>query len=308
MDDQGTGADGKGFAMNPNGQLIESLKGSPMFQEYERAFTDATGLPVALRPVETWQLPLRGRRAESPFCAMMAEKSSSCAACLRLQEELVREATNGPHSSTCAFGLTETAVPVRLGTETIGFLVTGQVLRRRPTEAAFARTMSRARGFGLELDPVHARKAFFQSQVVSARKLQSAGELLEIFADHLALKSNQIAVQQANQEPPIITAARQYVRDHYAEELSLAKVSAAVHTSLFYFCKLFRKVTGLTFTEYVSRTRVEKARNLLLNPNLRVSEIAYAAGFQSLTHFNRVFKKVVGESPTAYRLRLPKPA
>jgi AraC-like DNA-binding protein len=49
---------------------------------------------------------------------------------------------------------------------------------------------------------------------------------------------------------------------------------------------------------------VEKAKNLLLNPNLRISEIAYEVGFQSLTHFNRVFKKIVRQSPTEYRGRL----
>ena len=55
------------------------------------------------------------------------------------------------------------------------------------------------------------------------------------------------------------------------------------------------------FTGYVSRVRIEKAKHMLLNPNLRVSEIAFAVGFQSLTHFNRVFKNIVGESPTEYR-------
>jgi len=49
---------------------------------------------------------------------------------------------------------------------------------------------------------------------------------------------------------------------------------------------------------------VEKAKNLLLNRNLRVSEIAYEVGFQSLTHFNRVFKKITGQSPTEYRGQL----
>jgi AraC-like DNA-binding protein len=67
---------------------------------------------------------------------------------------------------------------------------------------------------------------------------------------------------------------------------------------------MFKKATGLNFTDYVSRIRVEKAKNLLLNRNLRVSEIAYEVGFQSLTHFNRVFKKVMGQSPTEYRGRL----
>jgi AraC-like DNA-binding protein len=74
--------------------------------------------------------------------------------------------------------------------------------------------------------------------------------------------------------------------------------------SPFYFCKQFKKITGLNFTEYVSRTRIEGAKNLLLNPNLRISEIAYEVGFRSLTHFNRVFRHIVGESPTTYRQQL----
>jgi AraC-like DNA-binding protein len=81
-------------------------------------------------------------------------------------------------------------------------------------------------------------------------------------------------------------------------------VAKAVNTSIFYFCKMFKKATGLKFTDYVSRIRVEKAKNLLLNRNLRVSEIAYEVGFQSLTHFNRVFKKILGLSPTEYRGQL----
>ena len=92
---------------------------------------------------------------------------------------------------------------------------------------------------------------------------------------------------------------------HQADDLSLGSVARAVNTSTFYFCKMFKKATGLNFTDYLSRVRVEKAKNLLLNPNARVSEIAYEAGFQSLTHFNRVFKKVAGQSPTAYRNKLP---
>jgi len=73
---------------------------------------------------------------------------------------------------------------------------------------------------------------------------------------------------------------------------------------VFHFCKVFHKATGLTFTDYVSRVRLEEARTRLLNPNLRVSEIAYDVGFQSLTQFNRTFKRVFGQSPSEYRARL----
>ena len=69
----------------------------------------------------------------------------------------------------------------------------------------------------------------------------------------------------------------------------------------FYICKLFKRHTGMNFTEYVSRLRIDRAKELLANPNLRISEIAYEVGFQSLTHFNRIFRKLEGQAPTAYR-------
>ena len=85
----------------------------------------------------------------------------------------------------------------------------------------------------------------------------------------------------------------------------MAKVAC---TSTYYICKLFKRHTGLNFTEYVSRLRIERSRELLANPNLRVGEIAFEVGFQSITHFNRVFRRVMGESPTAYRGRCAIPA
>ena len=116
--------------MNARAQLIETLKESRLLKKYEQAFTEATGLPFALRPVESWRLPLRGSGKENRFCAIMSEKNSSCAACLRTQGELARAAMREPATVTCPYGLCETAVPLKLGLETIGFLQTGQVLRR----------------------------------------------------------------------------------------------------------------------------------------------------------------------------------
>jgi AraC-like DNA-binding protein len=207
---------------------------------------------------------------------------------------------------TCAYGLSEIAVPVRLGNETVGFLQTGQVMRQKPSAAQFNRVAEQLEKQGLEGSRDAAKQAFFQTPVVSQKKLDAITHLLTIFAEHLSMTSNQIAVQQTNAEPPVIARAKQYIQEHQTDELSLGQVASAVHASPFYFCKLFKKVTGFHFTDYVSRTRIERAKNLLLNPNLRISEIAYEVGFQSLTHFNRVLKRIVGQSPTAFRTQLPK--
>src|SRR5438128_29725 len=126
--------------MNNNHSLIDALAKSKVFQEYERAFSEATGLPVSLRSVESWQLPHHGKRNENPFCAMMAQKSRSCANCLQVQQKLSENATHEPFTTICEAGLSDTAVPVRLGEKLVGFLQTGQVFRKAPSAAQFDRT------------------------------------------------------------------------------------------------------------------------------------------------------------------------
>jgi AraC-like DNA-binding protein len=290
--------------MNNGKSLIEGLTQSKIYQDYERAFTEATGLPLALRPVESWQLPHHGKRAENRFCALMAGKSKACSACLQVQEELAQGATQQPHTVICAAGLSDTAVPVRMGDQLIGFLHTGQVFRRKPTEAQFKRTAELASQWGVSAPGEDLKKAYFETRVVPVRQHESVIKLLSLFAEHLSIISNQLFVQSANAEPPMITRAKEFIREHQTDDLSLEQVAKAVNTSTFYFCKRFKGATGLTFTDYLSRLRIEKAKNLLLNPNLRVSEIAYEVGFQSLTHFNRVFLKIAGQAPTQYRLKL----
>src|ERR1043166_269116 len=172
--------------MNANGQFLENLTHSDMFQNYERAYTEATGMPVTLRPVETWQLPLHGKRGENSFCAMMAEKSRTCAACLQMQERLAQSATDRPCTMTCAYGLCETAVPVKLGAQTIGFPQTGQVMRQKPPRAAFNRAVAKAEGLGVDIDNAKAKEAYFATPVASQKKLDSVSSLLSIFADHLS--------------------------------------------------------------------------------------------------------------------------
>ncbi len=287
-----------------NRRLIEAIVNSRPYQEYESAFTELTGLPVTLRPVETWQLPHRGQRKANAFCELLAQKSRACAACLRVQEELRQKASLEPHTVTCAVGLCDTAVPVRLGDSLIGFLHTGQLFLRKPSPAKFDRALQLATEWGVEADADTLREAYFSGKVVPAKQHEAVVQLLTLFAQHLSMLSNQIVVQRQNSVPPVILRAREYIQEHQSEDLSLGQVAKAVNTSTFYFCKIFRKFNGVTFTDYVSRVRIERAKNLLLNPNLRVSEIAFEVGFQSLTHFNRVFRKLLGQSPTVYRSQL----
>ena len=103
-------------------------------------------------------------------------------------------------------------------------------------------------------------------------------------------------------QPARIWKARQFIEHHCVEELSLGKVARATNTSPNYFSEKFKEATGMNFVNYVAQTRFEKAAALLGNADLRISEIAFACGFQSLSQFNRVFKRLAGKSPTEFRV------
>jgi AraC-like DNA-binding protein len=109
------------------------------------------------------------------------------------------------------------------------------------------------------------------------------------------------ASSRSRAEPVTIWKARKFIEENSTEELSLIKVARAVNMNANYLSENFKKVTGMNFVEYVARTRFVTACDLLRNRNLPISEIAFAAGFQSLSQFNRIFKRFSGKSPTQYR-------
>ncbi len=197
-------------------------------------------------------------------------------------------------------------MPVRVGENLVAFLQTGQVLLHQPKAREFKKLTRELINYGVETDLKRLEEAYFQTRVLKKKQYEAVLRLLTIFAQHLASLSNQLMVTAEKVESPLVSRAKLYITEHQDEEVSLRQVAAAVNTSAFYFCKMFKQATGLTFTDYLARTRIEKVKNLLLNPHKRISEVAYETGFQSLSQFNRVFRRVTGQSPTVWRAKLPR--
>ena len=159
-------------------------------------------------------------------------------------------------------------------------------------------------GSGIKLNLPRLEDAYFRSRTVSAEHYGAVVRLLEIFAEHLSLIINQIALHECNRDSRMVRRAKDYIADHKFDAIKLEQIARALNVSKFHFCRRFKLETGLTFVEYLRRGRIEQAKILLHNKSMRVSEIAYEVGFQSLTHFNRTFRKLVGSSPTEYRSRV----
>ncbi|RXZ78637.1 DNA-binding response regulator [Paenibacillaceae bacterium] len=108
---------------------------------------------------------------------------------------------------------------------------------------------------------------------------------------------------QTERNSGIIGRAIQYIRSHYAEEIGLPDVAAHCHLSANYFGNLFKKETGESFSSYLSRLRMDKAKLLLKNTDMKVAEIAEAVGYPDSNYFATAFKGTAGCSPSDYRKR-----
>jgi two-component system response regulator YesN len=95
------------------------------------------------------------------------------------------------------------------------------------------------------------------------------------------------------------------VREKFTDpKLDMKTASKLIGLNHFYFCKVFKKEMGVGFLEHLTRERVRHAQKLLGNPEIRIKEVLFRSGFQSLATFNRVFKKHSGVTPSDYRKHL----
>lgn len=99
----------------------------------------------------------------------------------------------------------------------------------------------------------------------------------------------------------IFRFVRKYIEEYLGEDLSLTKISELLHFNPSYFSRLFKSVTDISYSEYVSRVKIAKAKEMLDSGRVKINEVAYALGFDESSNFTRFFKKNTGLSPQEYR-------
>lgn len=286
--------------------VYDALVRSMLAHELESVFMQATGLPVELVPSGESSLLFTFQGKENPFCRLMAQSASGCLACQKAHQELQQRITDNfePQVAYCFAGLSEFAVPVLVGGRHIATLLGGQVFQHKPSQTQFERLRQQLRVWGMQRELQRIKTAFFQTHVISRQQFQASLRLLIIFARFLAEDANRDLLTARLHDQQSMTQAKNFILSHAGEPLHLHDVAEHVHVSTYYFCKVFKKATGIGFSEFLARARVEIAKKLLADPVLPINEVANQAGFGSLSQFNRVFQRYAGCSPKQYRASL----
>lgn len=147
-------------------------------------------------------------------------------------------------------------------------------------------------------EDVRQETEHFEKQCLQCSRASDLFACLRQFQSRLLERTLQRR-ERESQRP--IRVAKQYVQSHYSQNITLEDVCAATGFSVSYFSALFKKETGEGFAKYLTRVRMERAKELLQETNLPVSEICSQVGCGDLKHFNQTFKKVTSLSPGQYR-------
>jgi len=284
-----------------NERVLAKLKESELYKTYHDAFLHATGLPLSLEIAddEGW-MPCQGNENANKFCQLLNSKSA-CDQCALACGTLSRDADDHVETLQCFAGLSETVVPVRSGAQTIAFLSTGQVFHEVPGDKTFSKIRDLLAAEGRSEKELRLLEdAYLDSAVINLEQYRGITTLLAAFSLQLSGLASNLALEEES-EPEPVRLAKQYINANLDDKVTLDEVAEHVHVSTFYFCKIFKATTGMTLTEYVNRRRVERAKHMLRNPDLRITEIAYEVGYQSLSQFNRSFLKYAGSSPSDFR-------
>lgn len=117
----------------------------------------------------------------------------------------------------------------------------------------------------------------------------------------LNLLINQVLEQRNNKTRNLVGDILKYIEENYSEDLYLDKIAAKVEMHPVYLCRVFKKETGENLIHYLMKFRIEKSKQLLCNPGIKIYEIALMVGYENMKTFSRIFKTVVGQTPKEFR-------
>ena len=282
---------------------FDHLADSPEFAEFTAILKKLTGVMMALNEPAIGIIRRKFEEGEgNPVCRLIRADRIGlhrCTACDRRHHSRVA-ASGKAQQYVCHAGFWDIAVPVFVFGRHVATISSGQLLRDPKSPAAFRRLRKRL-GW-LKIPDRDLRAAYEGALYLPPEQITCVMRLLELFARQLCESAQRIRDLQAQLERVEVRRGREFVEREFRNP-SLALAGAASHAGLSpaHFSHVFRQTTGTNFIRFIQTRRVAEAKKQLAATQDSITDICYACGFNSLTHFNRVFRSFESVSPREYR-------
>ncbi len=285
--------------------MVESAE----FAEFTAILNRLTGLAMGMISANGVVRRKISEAEWNPVCRLIRanpEGLRRCLACNRRHHSLAAK-SGETQFYICHAGFRDIAVPIFAQGKHVATIFSGQVLPEPQSATGFQRL--RKRLSWVKASSRDLRAAYDHAIYLPRENLASVMRLLELFARQLCESAQRIRDLQAQLERVEIQRGREYVESRF-QDPQLCLNDAARHACLApaHFSHVFRQTTGTSFTRFVQARRVAEAKKQLADTRRSITDVCFACGFNSLTHFNRVFRDFEKRSPRQYRRSLvPRP-
>lgn len=283
-------------------RVFAKLGQEKQLREYHEIIYKLIGVVVDFISADGVSLKLSEGKHFNPFCTKIRETKEGYAACRRCDTEYARRAARSgkPLIYTCHAGFLEMLVPLYDNAGNyIGSMTAGQFHRK--DSPLLEKSDIAAQALKLGLDPKEMFRLYRETLRLSEQQIEGLIEYLETIGRLLVSTRNHLLFMESVNAPDRISMIKQYVENNYGKRLAVPKIARRFYMSPGYFSHFFKKEVGVSFQTYLNLYRVSKAKEMLEETELSVSEIASLTGFGSLSQFNRTFRASAGKTPGAVR-------
>lgn len=289
---------------NITSQAFARLGNEKLLHEYCDILHKLMGLVVDFISADDETLRLSGGSNFNAYCAAIRENPKGFSACHQCD---VIHAFRGAKNQEaicyrCHAGLYEVVFPLFDSKKIyLGCLTSGQFHLQHEPQSSETEIHHLARQFQLVPEPLYA--AYQQSPVLTKEQLDGVIRYLQIIGRLLTgVREHLIFLEKIN-TPEKIESIRKYIEENYTGKLLLKEVARKFYVSPSFLSHNFKKELNVSFVDYINAFRIKKARELLEDTRLQISEIAMLTGFGSISQFNRCFLAGTGMSAKNYRMK-----
>lgn len=305
---------------------IQKIQRSTFLKEIIDTTSKITGLSIVIQNPQDFPKTDEELRLDdyytghwSPFCTLIKACPAEVKICGVYEQEKAKKArtTKVPFFAKCRFGVADVHIPILDEEEFLGSIVCGQVFMEKPGESGFRKLLKKLQK-NSTVNPQKLRQIYFKSPYVTPEKLDDIVNRMDLLSRYIVetheknrvlrmLRKHyapELDASAKSREEAIVKKAIGFIEANYDKDISRDDVSRNVYLNPSYFSRMFHKVTGKTFSDYLIETRLEKAKLLMQNPLLTTKEIAYQTGFDNPYYFSRLFKQKEGAPPRSYRSSL----
>lgn len=288
---------------------MENVFSIQRWESVQDSLAKTTGMAIIM--VDYKGKPLSKHSLCSSFCKkirnddMLGQYCEKCDS--RGGAEAVRE--NKPYIYKCCFGLIDVAIPIVFKNTYLGAVMIGQVKAKNNIDIEHILSLPINKSIAERLEKYISD--YNEINVMDFDKINIISYMLYDICNYIVAQENYRENSKENiynrekltlgKENKIIMKAKEYIKEGFENNITLRDLAQHCNVSSSYLSRLFVKETGESFSIYVTRIKIEKAKEWLETSDMSISDIGYSLGFNETGYFIRTFKKNVGMTPGMYR-------